>query len=549
MYELCVVIQYLGLILTLMGLVYLLQQWPSRPQSFMLFLGVALLVNSIGYLFEITASTLEGAMIATKLSYLGKVYIPPLAFFFVLHYCGIKVSTVLTLTLTTVHTAVLVLVMSCESHDLFYKTTYFERDGLFPHLVHTYGIVYKLYTGLVFCYAVLMLFICIGQYRKAKDEDQQRVLYLAIIVLLPVLGLVLYLSGLTKGYDATAVAYVWSGILLLVSIFRYDFFDTVNLAKNYVAENLSDGLVVLGNQGQLVYANAPANELFPQLGGIDYAEAVEEIGTYCGNGKKLQKDGRVYLVTEQDIKQNQRLRGKMYYLQEITDSYNYTTKLEVEVREKSLELFRSHHSLIVSLANMVEARDGVTGQHIKHTSAYVEIIANALKMRPRYQNIINNSYIAVLCEAAPLHDIGKISMEDAILRKEGSLTTDELKSIQSHPALGAQIIDTVLSEVDNSEYLLTAREMAYSHHERWDGSGYPQGLKGEEIPLSARIMAIADVYDALRSERSYKAAYSKEEAKQIIVEESGKQFDPELVEVFLECLDEMEEVRQKGIQN
>jgi HD-GYP domain-containing protein (c-di-GMP phosphodiesterase class II) len=172
----------------------------------------------------------------------------------------------------------------------------------------------------------------------------------------------------------------------------------------------------------------------------------------------------------------------------------------------------------------------------------VEIIAKALKTKEKYREIMSNSYISVLSEAAPLHDIGKISMEDAILRKEGSLNTEELKSIQSHPALGAQIIDSVLAETESSDYLTTAREMAYCHHEKWDGSGYPQGLKGEEIPLSARIMALADVYDALRSERSYKEAYSAEEAKRIMLEESGRQFDPELVEVFLEHLEEIESV-------
>ena len=233
----------------------------------------------------------------------------------------------------------------------------------------------------------------------------------------------------------------------------------------------------------------------------------------------------------------------MFYLQDVTDSYNYTTKLETEVRDKALELFQSHHSLIVSLANMVEARDGVTGLHIKHTSEYVGIIARALQKVPKYQEMLSDAYVSVLSEAAPLHDIGKISMADAILRKEGSLTTEELKSIQSHPALGAQIIDGVLAEVRNSDYLVTAREMAYCHHERWDGSGYPQGLKGEEIPLSARIMALADVYDALRSERSYKEAYSEEKAKQIMQEEAGHQFDPELVEVFLANLEEIEAVK------
>ena len=543
MYEICIVIQYVGIIMTLLGLMYVLQQWPSRPQSFMLFLGLAMLVNSVGYLFEITATTQEAALTATKLSYLGKVYIPPLALFFVLNYCRIKVSKVLVGVLTVVHTAVLVTVMTSEHHGVFYRDITFSREGIFPHLEHTHGVVYVAYTVLVLCYAILMLGVCVYRYKRAEQEERNKIAYLSMIVLLPVLGLVLYLSGVTAGYDATAVSYVWSGIILLVSIFRYDFFDTVNLAKNYVAENLADGLVVVGKQGQFVYANTLAMSLFPQLNEKEYSMAVEEIRKYCGKGKRMHMNGSVYMVTERDIYQNRTLRGKMYYLQDVTDSYNYTEKLENEVRDKALELFQSHHSLIVSLANMVEARDGVTGLHIKHTSEYVEIIARALQKVPKYKEVMSNSYVSVLCEAAPLHDIGKISMEDAILRKEGSLNTDELKSIQSHPAFGAQIIDGVLAEVKSSDYLVTAREMAYCHHEKWDGSGYPQGLKGEEIPLSARIMALADVYDALRSERSYKEAYSKEEAKRIMTEEAGHQFDPELVEVFLANLEEIEAVK------
>lgn len=543
MYEICVAIQYVGIIITMLGLMYLLQQWPSRPQSFMLFLGLAMLVNAVGYLFEISAPTLEVALTATKFSYVGKVYIPPLAIFFVFDYCRIKVSKAFVGILTAVHTAVLVVVMTCEHHELFYKDIVFSQNGLFPHLESSYGVIYVSYMTLVLCYAVLMLGVCLYRYRKSEQEERNKVAYLSMIVLLPVLGLVLYLSGITMGYDATAISYVWSGIILIVSIFRYDFFDTVNLAKNYVAENLADGLVVLGKQGQFVYANTLALRLFPQLNDKEYKEVVEELRKYCVKGKRMHMDSNVYKVTERDIFQNRTLRGKMYYLQDVTDSFNYTAKLESEVRDKALELFQSHHSLIVSLANMVEARDGVTGLHIKHTSEYVEIIARALQRVPKYREVMSNSYVAVLSEAAPLHDIGKISMEDAILRKEGSLTTEELKSIQSHPALGAQIIDSVLAEVKGSDYLITAREMAYCHHEKWDGSGYPQGLKGEEIPLSARIMALADVYDALRSERSYKEAYSKERARQIMQEEAGKQFDPELVEVFLENLEEIEAVK------
>lgn len=197
MHQICVLIQYVGIILTLIWLVYLLQQWPSRPQSFMLFLGLAVLINLVGYLFEITATTVEVALVATKLSYMGKVYIPPLAFCFVLYYCKIKVSKSFVAVLTCVHTAVLVLVMTCEYHDLFYTEIGFAKDGWFPHLIHLHGAVYVGYTALVICYALAMLGICAWKYRKSTPEEQRKVAYLSMIVLFPVLGLALYLSGLT----------------------------------------------------------------------------------------------------------------------------------------------------------------------------------------------------------------------------------------------------------------------------------------------------------------------------------------------------------------
>lgn len=543
MYHLYVTVQYVGIVVVLIGLAYLLQQWPSRPQSFMLFLWIAVLINSIGYLFELTATTMEEALLAAKLSYMGKIYIPPLAFFFVTYYCRIKIPRGIILGLTFAHTAVLVLVLTCEYHNVFYKEIGFTKEGMFPHLVHMHGAGYVVYMALVLCYTLVILAISAVRYRKAKEEERKKVLSLMIIVLCPTLGLVLYLSGLTHGYDATAVCYVISGIVMLFSIFRYDFFDTVNLAKDYVVDNLSDGLVVFGNQGQLVYANAPAQRLYPSLATEEHEEAIADIRSYCRAGEKLFRSGRMYAVSERNIYHKNALRGKMFFLQDVTDSYNYTVKLEAEVREKTKELLDIQHSLIVSLANMVEARDGVTGLHIKDTSAYVEIMARALQKKPKYRELMSDAYVTVLSEAAPLHDIGKISMPDAILRKEGSLTTEELKTIHSHPELGAQIIDSVLADVESNDYLVAARDMACYHHEKWDGSGYPYGLKGEEIPLSARIMAIADVYDALRAERSYKGACTKEEAKEIIAGQSGTHFDPELIEVFLESLEEIEAVK------
>lgn len=193
-------------------------------------------------------------------------------------------------------------------------------------------------------------------------------------------------------------------------------------------------------------------------------------------------------------------------------------------------------SFITSFADLVEARDGFTGTHIKNTSHYVETLCHALQKEPSYANVLTDDYIELIVEAAPLHDIGKISIPDAILQKPGKLTEEEFEIIKTHSTLGEQILQDIMKETGENEKLLTACKMAKFHHERWDGKGYPTGLSGRDIPLCARIMALADVYDALRSKRCYKDAMSKEKAISIIKEGAGTQFDSEMTQIFIDCI-------------
>ncbi len=198
---------------------------------------------------------------------------------------------------------------------------------------------------------------------------------------------------------------------------------------------------------------------------------------------------------------------------------------------------RIQKSVISSLATVVEERDENTGGHIGRTGNYVEMLIGKMKKHPRYSNL-PDEYCNYVTLAAPMHDIGKIRIPDAILNKPGRLTEEEFEIMKKHAVYGADIIRKTLSNVQDKEYSTIAVNIAHSHHERYDGTGYPDGLKGEQIPLEARIMALADVYDALVSERVYKKAFPPEKARRIISEESGKQFDPLLAELFLEALQE-----------
>lgn len=189
-------------------------------------------------------------------------------------------------------------------------------------------------------------------------------------------------------------------------------------------------------------------------------------------------------------------------------------------------------NVIEDLADVVETRDLETGDHIKRTKLYVNILANALKNTDKYKDVLTDEKIELMTNAAPLHDIGKIGVSDLILCKKGRLTDEEFSIMKTHTTIGGEIINKILSDLKNEEYLNMAHDIALCHHEKWNGAGYPNGLKEEEIPLSARIMAIADVFDALISKRCYKEAMPIEDAIDIIIKDAGTHFDPYIVEVF-----------------
>ena len=209
------------------------------------------------------------------------------------------------------------------------------------------------------------------------------------------------------------------------------------------------------------------------------------------------------------------------------------------IREQNHSIMRLQNGLIMSLADMVEGRDSDTGNHVRKTAAYCRIILDGLKKKGYYSDQLTDKFMYDVERSAPLHDIGKIAVSDVILNKPGKLTDEEFEIMKTHTTAGRELIDRVIESVEGESYLHEARNLAGSHHEKWNGKGYPDGLSGEDIPLSARIMAIADVFDALTSKRVYKDPMSFEKAVNIIREDSGTHFDPKCVEAFLDSLNDV----------
>lgn len=214
-----------------------------------------------------------------------------------------------------------------------------------------------------------------------------------------------------------------------------------------------------------------------------------------------------------------------------------------KITEDARRLSKIQDSVIVGMANLIESRDGSTGKHVKNTQMYVRMIANELRRRELFMTELTEEYIEDLCKAAPLHDVGKIKIPDAILQKPGRLTPEEFDTMKTHTTHSRTIIQMIIGDVEDEHYVRIVEDIALYHHERWDGTGYPTGLAQDQIPLAARIMAVADVFDALYEERCYKPPVRPiERIMQIMSEGRGTQFDPVIIDVFMEMLPMLKEV-------
>jgi PAS domain S-box-containing protein len=223
-------------------------------------------------------------------------------------------------------------------------------------------------------------------------------------------------------------------------------------------------------------------------------------------------------------------------------------KLEMNLLESYRKLYNARSATILGLAKLAEYRDEGTGTHLERIREYAKMIAEELAHNTEYRQQITPEYIDDIYQSSILHDIGKVGIPDAILLKPAKLTDEEFDVIKRHTNFGGDAIRAIESQIEGRSFLYLGKEIAYHHHEKWDGSGYPQGLKGEDIPLSARIVALADVYDALTTKRFYKPAYSHEKSKQIIVNLRATHFDPRVVDVFLHLEDEFNRIREEKLR-
>ena len=321
------------------------------------------------------------------------------------------------------------------------------------------------------------------------------------------------------GVDISMAALAAAGNVFLVKILSlfFGFFVLVLAIGAYAAEH---EIIQPVNQIAAVSASFAAQSDESRKGSLDQVRALDirtgdEIESLYHSVRKMSEDVVVYID---------------------------------DAQKKNEQIAKLQNGLILVLADLVESRDKCTGNHVRNTAAYAKLIMEKMRETGKHTDELTDSYLLEVENGAPLHDVGKIQIPDALLNKPGKLTDEEFAEMKCHTLRGTEIIDRAIGMVsdDSADYLKEARNLTLYHHERWDGKGYPNGLKGDEIPLSARIMAVADVFDALVARRSYKDGFPFDTAIDIIRKESGTHFDPEVVEAFLQCQDEARAISEQA---
>ncbi len=308
---------------------YVIGRKPSRQQQYLLFVIIALCTNFVGYLLVLEATTLTEALQAVKFSYLGKPFIVLCLFLFVMHTCKIPIPRWLETVLVFVHVFVVLCVLTCENHKLYYNSIAYVQDGFFPHLVLGHGIIYNLHCLLMLVYALVMIFVCASCYiRTNKDMEKKQSAYLMIMVLIAMAGYGIFLSGVTKGYDITLIACLIDSLLLSVLIFRGGIFDALTLAKELAMDALAEGIVVVDIDENILYFNEKAEQIYAQITLGKAEKVLEDMDTRILDKKMLERDRDIYAVSSYMIERENIYYGRMYVLTDITDSYHYTQRVK-----------------------------------------------------------------------------------------------------------------------------------------------------------------------------------------------------------------------------
>ncbi|MBQ2575974.1 MAG: HD domain-containing protein [Lachnospiraceae bacterium] len=520
-------------------------------------------IACLGYFFFSRSRGLGEALAYQRMIYLSGCYLSLFIFLSILDICKIRINRWLRMGLFLMSTVIYASVLTIGIRTWYYKKVSFVMTGAGPVLRKTYGFMHTVYYVEILAFFAAGLWVIFRSWKKRRQVPRSLLLLVVFPESLSV-AMFLIVKILQAPFDVYPVGYVLALVLYLIISNRISLYHVNETVIDSMVREREIGYVSLDFKYRYLGSNHMAKVLMPQLQELAVDEKLGHPGERmpgCHRDadklwhylEEFREDPRknTFVFTLHGEGQEERFFNvnvnylyngsrKVGYLVTFTDDTanrryirlldHYNEELQSQVEQKTEHIVRMHDNLIMSLAMMVESRDNSTGGHIKRTSEGVRILVEEIQKEGRMS--LSEEFCRDVIKAAPMHDLGKIAVDDAILRKPGRFTEEEYEKMKEHAAEGAKVIHRILLDTEDVSFKTVAENVAHYHHERWDGCGYPEGKRGEEIPFEARIMAVADVYDALVSKRVYKEAFDFEKANAIILEGMGSQFDPDLAEVY-----------------
>lgn len=513
---------------------------------------VGQIIWTVGIIFEMQAPQLQAKILWDSLQWIASAVILVSLPVFVIRYTEARIGPAKSVlgVAFAIPLLMCVLVATDSQHHLIYSSPQLVRGNPFDVLTYDFTmpvIAYSIYGDLVVGASILFL---LRQSMHPHNIYRAQSVIIATGIGIPLLGTILALAGLhpTPQRDFTPLTFALGNLLIAWGLYQYRILEVLPIGRDKVFETMVEPVVILDNQHRVVDINTAMLDLLGQGSADVIGKSAKQVfadfpipiklytdvsyarveTTFQLRGKNIHYEMTVWPLFDS----NRNITGRVYISHDITafkelenDLRNLNQRLEQRVHERTREVAEAYDITLEGWAKALELRDKETEGHSRRVTELTLRLARALEI-PEHE-------IVHIRRGAILHDIGKMAIPDEILLKKGKLTDEEQRVIRKHPETAHQFLSQV-------PFLKRALDIPYCHHEHWDGSGYPRGLKGREIPLSARIFTIADVWDALSSDRPYNRAWPREQITSYFVEQSGKLFDPHLVDVFLKLVEKGE---------
>ncbi|MBS7261226.1 MAG: HD domain-containing protein [Treponema sp.] len=548
-------------ILSFVYLFILVSVFRNRISSYYILLFASILITNFGYMQMSDADTLKMGLYANQTVYLGGSFSSFFLFMCIADLCKTKIP-IWFQTLLIIYGGILFFfVSSVGKFDVYYKSV---------TIVHNFGVymLKKEYGPLHILYPLYMLvtmtggyFIIIKSFFNGKAVSYKNSILLMVTMTLTLTTyLVEKLSG--WGIPLIPIAYDISQTIVVFLLIRISMYDVGLISSDVLVETAISGIVCFDTKGRFLGADDDARNWFPEIQELkidvgfdpEKSDLLNQIHKWVFEGSEVKsilihRGDQFFQIEYSMKKENSSKVIHCIFIRDDTEDQKHhlemkaiNDNLEKIVYEKTKKMRRILNDIIRSMAITVENRDSNTGGHIQRTSDVVKIFVNHLMKTGKFTERFSDERFRDTVRAAYLHDFGKIAIPDKILNKPGRFEPDEYEEMKKHSEKGAAIVKKILTHSEDRTFKEIAENVAHYHHEKWNGLGYPDQISGENIPFEARIMALADVFDALVSKRVYKDSMSFDDAFKIIKEDAGEHFDPELAAEFLICRPKFEEL-------